>query len=244
MEHVRAHVSRRCMMRGSNQFQTALHAHAVVDIHTHKAVTKTITTTTNQPTNNQPTNQQPTNNQPTTTNKRELLVMVLSIFSLLVLLRLVFGGILMLWLGRDLVCLCLATWLALFSILRPLFLMLGEIRLQLTFVDGRVFVVSLCWIFMALCSPLILLMSGKEMRSVMVGCVWNGILHGRVRGQPVPCRFCGAPDGDDHLFGECTFPPLVEIRGSPEFYDLMREDKGSLAQVSAWARLASSTVWC
>ena len=38
------------------------------------------------------------------------------------------------------------------------------------------------------------------LRSVMVGRVWNGLLLGRVRGQPVPCRFCGAPDGDGHLF--------------------------------------------
>ena len=51
--------------------------------------------------------------------------------------------------------------------------------------------------------------------SVMVGGVWNGFLHGRVREQPVPCRFCGAPDGDGHLFCECTFPPLVEIRENP-----------------------------
>ena len=33
------------------------------------------------------------------------------------------------------------------------------------------------------------------LRGVMVGSVWNGFLLGRVRGQPVPCRFCGAPDG-------------------------------------------------
>ena len=39
------------------------------------------------------------------------------------------------------------------------------------------------------------------LRSVMVGGVWNGFLLGRVRRQPVPCRFCGAPDGDGHLFG-------------------------------------------
>ena len=30
-----------------------------------------------------------------------------------------------------------------------------------------------------------------------------------MRGQLVPCRFCGAPDGDGHLFGEFTFPPVV-----------------------------------
>ena len=38
------------------------------------------------------------------------------------------------------------------------------------------------------------------LRSVMVGRVWNGFLLGSVRGQPVPCRFCSAPDGDGHLF--------------------------------------------
>ena len=57
--------------------------------------------------------------------------------------------------------------------------------------------------------------------SVIVGGVWSGFLLGRVRGQPVPCRFCGAPDGDGHLFWECNFPPLVEIRENPEFHDLM-----------------------
>ena len=37
------------------------------------------------------------------------------------------------------------------------------------------------------------------LRSVLVGGVWNGFLLGRVRSQLVPCRFCGAPDGDAHL---------------------------------------------
>ena len=41
----------------------------------------------------------------------------------------------------------------------------------------------------------------------------------------VLCRFCGAPDGDGHLFWECTFPPLVEIRENLEFHDLIRMDK-------------------
>ena len=38
------------------------------------------------------------------------------------------------------------------------------------------------------------------LRSIMVGGVWNGFLLGRVRSQFVPCRLCGAPDGDGHLF--------------------------------------------
>ena len=43
------------------------------------------------------------------------------------------------------------------------------------------------------------------LRSVMVGGVWKGFLLGRVRWQPVPCRFCGAPDGDDHFLVSVPF---------------------------------------
>ena len=84
---------------------------------------------------------------------------------------------------------------------------------------------------MAPCSSLILLMFEKEMRLCLVaswlGGVWNGFLLGRVRGQVVLCRFCGAPDSDGHLFWECPFPPLVEIRENPEFHDLTSVDKGN-----------------
>ena len=59
------------------------------------------------------------------------------------------------------------------------------------------------------------------LRSIMVWGVRNGLLLCRVRSQVLPCRFCGAPDGDGHLFWECTFPPLVEIRENPEFHDLI-----------------------
>ena len=41
---------------------------------------------------------------------------------------------------------------------------------------------------------------GGLLRSIMVSGVWNGFLLGKVKGQPVPCRFCGAPDNDCHLF--------------------------------------------
>ena len=77
---------------------------------------------------------------------------------------------------------------------------------------------------MVLCSSLTLTTFGRDkalLRSVILGGVWNGSLLGKVKGQRVPCRFCGAPDGDGHLFGECPFPPLVEIRGHPEFHDLI-----------------------
>ena len=72
------------------------------------------------------------------------------------------------------------------------------------------------------------------LRSVMVWDVWNGFLLGPVRHQVILCRFCGAPDGDGHLFWECTFPPLVEIRENPEFHDLMRMDKAHWPRCLLW----------
>ena len=48
--------------------------------------------------------------------------------------------------------------------------------------------------------------------------VWNGFLLDKVKGQDVPCRFCGGADNDVHLYLECTFPPLVEIREHPEVH--------------------------
>ena len=60
------------------------------------------------------------------------------------------------------------------------------------------------------------------------------LLLGRVRGQDVLCRFCGAPDNDGHLFWECPFPPLVEIRENPEFHDLMRLDKEHWPRCLLW----------
>ena len=42
------------------------------------------------------------------------------------------------------------------------------------------------------------------LRSIMVGGVWNGFLLSKVRGEAVPCRFCGGADGDGHLFWECS----------------------------------------
>ena len=72
------------------------------------------------------------------------------------------------------------------------------------------------------------------LRTIMVGGVWNGFLLGRVRGQTVPCRFCGAPDNDGHLFWDCTFPPLVEIRENPEFRDLMRLDNTHWPRCLYW----------
>ena len=43
------------------------------------------------------------------------------------------------------------------------------------------------------------------LRCVTVGGVWNGFLSGKMRGEAVPCRFCGGADGDGHLFWDCPF---------------------------------------
>ena len=108
--------------------------------------------------------------------------------------------------------------------------MRGVLILFLIFVIGMVFAVALFLMFLAPCSCSIQPLLG----SVRVGGVWNGFLLGRVRGQPVPCQFCGAPDGDGHLFGECTFRPLVEIRENPETHDLIRMDKGDWPRCLLW----------
>ena len=149
-----------------------------------------------------------------------------------------FNGILMPWLGLGLGYLCLVIWLALFSISRLLFLMPGVTRLLLIFAGGMVFVVVL---FLEVYGSLQLLNSSHVrerdkalLRSVMVGGVWNGLLLGRVRSQAVPCRFCGAPDNDGHLFWECLFPPLVEIPKNPEFHDLMRLEKAHWPRCLLW----------
>ena len=68
------------------------------------------------------------------------------------------------------------------------------------------------------------------LRGVFVGEAWNGFLLERVRGQRVPCRFCGGAANDGHLFWDCPFPPLIEIRGHPEFYGLLEMD------MSYWPR--------
>ena len=78
----------------------------------------------------------------------------------------------------------------------------------------------------------------RERGKALLRVSWLGCLEcfplGRVRNQVLPCRFCGAPDHDGHLFRECTFPPLVEIRENPEFHDLMRMDEGHCSRCLLW----------
>ena len=72
------------------------------------------------------------------------------------------------------------------------------------------------------------------LRGVLVGSVWNGFLLGKVKNCHVPCRFCGGYDSDGHLFWDCTFPPLVEIRQNPEFHELMEMDKSYWPRCLLW----------
>ena len=55
-----------------------------------------------------------------------------------------------------------------------------------------------------------------------------------MKGQRVPCRFCGGADNDGHLFWECPFPPLVENREHPEFPDLIGMEKSSWPRCLLW----------
>ena len=50
----------------------------------------------------------------------------------------------------------------------------------------------------------------------------------------VPCRFRGGTDGDGHLFWDCTFPPLVHHRESPEFAPLVAADKSHWPRFMLW----------
>ena len=55
-----------------------------------------------------------------------------------------------------------------------------------------------------------------------------------VKGQHVPCRFCGGADGDGHLFWDCAFPPLVEILENPDFHCLKEMDKSHWPRCFLW----------
>ena len=87
------------------------------------------------------------------------------------------------------------------------------------------------------CSSLTLTTFGRDEAlrgGVLVGGVWNGFLLGKVRGQPVPCRLFGGADGDGHLYWDGILPPLVKIRGHPEFHDLMEMDKSHWPRCLLW----------
>ena len=56
----------------------------------------------------------------------------------------------------------------------------------------------------------------------------------KIKKEDVPCRFCGAPDNDGHLFWDCTFPPFVELRSQPEFLPLMSRDRTHWPRCLLW----------
>ena len=72
------------------------------------------------------------------------------------------------------------------------------------------------------------------LRAIHSGGVWNGFLLSKVKKEDVPCRFCGAPDNDGHLFWDCTFPPFVELRNQPEFLPLMSRDRTHWPRCLLW----------
>ena len=46
--------------------------------------------------------------------------------------------------------------------------------------------------------------------------------------------FLWGPDGDGHLFWECSYPPLVAVRESPEFHDIVNLDKAGWPRCLLW----------
>ena len=87
--------------------------------------------------------------------------------------------------------------------------MLGELKLLLTLVLGLVFGVAGTLDFrgsLKLLSSLHLGGGDKGLlRGILSGGVWNGFLLGFIKGEIVPCRFCGGLDHDGHLFCECPY---------------------------------------
>ena len=72
------------------------------------------------------------------------------------------------------------------------------------------------------------------LRAMLSGGVWNGFLLSKVKKENVPCRFCCAPDNDGHLFWDCTFLLLWNLRNSPEFLPLMSKDRTHWPRCLLW----------
>ena len=82
--------------------------------------------------------------------------------------------------------------------------MLGGSRLALICVEGKGFrgcpLLEIAGSLQLLHAPHVRERDKAFHRGIMVGGVWNGFLLGHAMGEIVPCRFCGADDGDGHLF--------------------------------------------
>ena len=55
--------------------------------------------------------------------------------------------------------------------------------------------------------------------------------------------FLWGPDGDGHLFWDCPFPPLVAIRESPEFHDVVSLDKSFWPRCLLWHGWLPALSW-
>ena len=72
------------------------------------------------------------------------------------------------------------------------------------------------------------------LRSILCGEAWNGFPLGKSKEEDVLCRFCGAIDGDGHIFWDCAFTSFVRIKEHPEFIPLMRRDRSTWPRCLAW----------
>ena len=116
--------------------------------------------------------------------------------------------------------------------------MLGELRLLATLVLGLGFRGGRYLDFHSslklLSSPHLRGGDKGLLRGILSWGVWNRFLLSFVKGEIVPCPFCGGPDNDGHLFWECPHPHFVHIRESIEFRDLMLCDRSSWPRCLLW----------
>ena len=113
----------------------------------------------------------------------------------------------------------------------------GKVKWLLIFANGRDFGgfgVDLSGSHQLLVSSHLRERDKMLLRAILSGGVWNGFLLSKVKKEDVPCRFCGAPDNDGHLFGDCTFLPFVELRNNPEFLPLMSRYRTNWPRCLLW----------
>ena len=142
--------------------------------------------------------------------------MVLFICCWIVLQKLVLFGMLILVVGLDWVCLLFILLPVLGRFSRIPFYRVGEIlffadlckREGFRGIQGVAPLLDWDGSLKLLLSSHVRERDKALLRAILVGGVWNGFLLGRMRGEEVPCRFCGGRDGDGHLFWECSFSPL------------------------------------
>ena len=72
------------------------------------------------------------------------------------------------------------------------------------------------------------------LRGVLVGGVWSGSCWGGCEVSLSHADSVVVLMAMDIFLGECTYPPLVEIRENPEFHDLMKMDKGHWPRCLLW----------